>query len=232
MKKIVLLLCLLMTSLLFACQEKEKDPVSIYLDPIYFGSSPTFEVDEELVTDGMMLKLVYSDNSTKEIPLERDMVEGFSTVTTGQKSMHATYRDIKSNEISYYVSNPEGVYRTIETSTRIAVTKTYSDGKQLFSFSLRSNDFSIRALSFTLTGSAEMSDTLSELHGMVENGTESFYWKKTATNAVNIVLYAPKDTALFSTFFTLEWFSPEDLTISLSDIVASDGNKDYYLPKV
>ena len=232
MKKILpafILLFALLSLSLFACEDKKKEPVSVYLESTALASA--YEVDEEPDIEKITLKLVYADGKTEDIPCERDMLVGFDTTTTGQRSMYAVYHEMKSNEISYYVYNPEGVSLSVVTPTRLRLTKTAAQGKTIFSFSFSSADITIRALSFTLNSSTEISDSLSELVGTTEKEGDRFFWKKASTSSLRAAVYSPTDLSK-GAFFTLQWVSDGNVDVTLSDITVSDGTTDYYLPKV
>jgi len=50
----------------------------------------TFFLNEELNLDGIDVVLTYKDDSTKNIDLSLDMISGFDTSTTGEKTLTVT----------------------------------------------------------------------------------------------------------------------------------------------
>ena len=228
-KKAIAAFIVLLLVLLFAsCQDKKGEPESIHLQPSSFLSAYT--VDQEMDLDGVALLVAFPKGKYEDVPCTKDMIVGFDTSTTGSKELYAVYNGLTSNRVSYYVYNAEDVSREIRTQTRIAVTKTVSEGKTTFDFSLRSADIAVRALSFRITGNTDIKDGLTELVGTPRGAMNDFYWKKTATDSVNVLLSGP-DPQTTGVFFTLEW-EGEDRTVVISDVTVSDGTADYYLPIV
>ena len=229
MKKAFVFLVLLTLLLLPSCvKPSEETPRSIFLEANAFA--PSYEVDAELNLEGVSLRLVFADGRTSLMRCDADMIVGFDTTTTGQKSLHAEYKGLKSNEITYQVYNPESVSREVLTPARIAVSKIVSGGRTTFSFALVGSDIGVRAFSFRLRASRELSDTLSEIDGQTAGKMDDLYWKKTASNGINVLISSSTTGQKDGVFFTLEWES-EDVDVFLSDITVSDGKQDYYLPK-
>lgn len=227
-KKSVVLIFILSFLTLFACNDKEKEPVSVMIEST--SLSQAYEVDSDLNMENVTLKLIYADGKTASVPCKRDMIEGFDTVTTGQKKMYATYHGIKSNEITYTVYNPEGVSLAVTTPTRLRAIRTISEGKNIFYLSFIYSDMTVRAVSFTLNASKEISNSLSEITGATENENDRFFWRKTSTSSMRATIYSSESIS-HGVFFTIEWVSSEEVDLTFSDIVVSDGTKDYYLPK-
>ncbi len=223
----VLIIALLLLPLLFACQDKKTAPESIHLASESFANY--YGVDQELDVSNAYLRVIYPKGKYKDIPCSEVEIVGFDTSTTGQKELYAVYEGLSSNAISYYVFNEEDASREIVTRTRVTVTKTISEGKTTFEFGLRSCEIDVRALSFRISGNVDFNDGLGDLTGTPNGTMTDFYWEKTTTDGINVLLSGSK-AMTSGAFFTFVW-EGEDHSVVLGDITVSDGVKDYYLPK-
>lgn len=223
-----LTITLLMGLLLLCSCEKDKfKPESIHLQ--YQSFLPYYTVDQELDLNDVKLRLVNGKGQYRDIPCSPDMIVGFDTSTTGQKKLYAVYEGLSSNEISYQVYNSEDASRRIVTKTRINILKTVSEEKTTFELSLRSCDIDVRALSFRINAvDASFQDNLPELNGTALGEMNDFYWTKKADDAVNVLLSGDRPQTS-GAFFYLEW-EGTDRSVTIGDIVVSDGVQDYYLP--
>ena len=221
---IILLMGLL---LLCSCQKDKFKAESIHLQHSAFAVN--YCVDQELNLDGVNLRLVNGKGQYRDIPCTMDMIVGFDTSTTGQKTLHAVYEGLTSNEISYLVYNKDDASRQIVTKTRIGIQKTVSEDKTTFELNLRSCDINVRAFSFRITGiDASFRDGLPEVTGTVMGKMTDYYWKKTSNDGINVLISGdePQNT---DAFFSFTW-EGADRSIKIEDIVVSDGVTDYYLP--
>ncbi len=228
-KRYLAFLLILLTSLLLlgSCNKDKFKPESVHLQ--YSSFKSLYRIDEELNLDGVKLRLVNGKGQYRDIECTMDMIVGFDTTTTGQKKLYAVYEGLNSNEIVYQVYNNEDASRQIVTKTRIEIMKTVSEEKTTFELSLRSCDLNVRALSFRINAvDASFRDGLPELNGTTLGNMNDFYWTKKANDAINVLLSG--DTPQSSgAFFRLEW-EGTDRSVTISDVVVSDGEQDYYLP--
>lgn len=74
----------------------------------------TFFLNEELNLDGIDVVLTYKDDSTKNIDLSLDMISGFDTSTTGEKTLTVTY---KKKTYTHDYTVVEAVATSIEVDT-------------------------------------------------------------------------------------------------------------------
>lgn len=230
MKKAVLFITLLFTALLLLGCQEEKTPESICL--LHSEFSPEYAIDEELQLENVNLLLVYDNgNTTKTIPCTAEMIRGFDTSTTGTKTLRAAYKGLESNAISYTVYNPEDISREIKTTTRIDILKTVSSGSTTFDFRLLPEDVTVRAISFHLETTMDLSSELTDLVGTIDGAMDDFYWRKTSTKGINILISGSERGQSSGAFFHLMILS-EEVDIRLTEITVSDGVNDYYLPRV
>jgi len=222
----ILITVLLLLPLLFACQDKTTNPESIHLASESFSNYYT--VDQELDVSNAYLRVIYPKGKYKDIPCSEVEIVGFDTSTTGQKELYAVYEGLSSNAISYYVFNEEDASREIVTRTRVTITKTIGEGKTTFEFGLRSCEIDIRAFSFRINGNVKFNDGLGDLTYALGGTMTDFYWEKTTTDGINVLLSGSKAMSS-GVFFTLVW-EGEDHSVVLGDITVSDGVNDYYLP--
>ncbi|MBO4538718.1 MAG: hypothetical protein J5781_00465, partial [Clostridia bacterium] len=195
----VLILALLLLPLLFSCQDKNKDPESIHLASESFSN--VYGVDQELDLSNAYLRVIYPRGKYKDIPCSEAEIVGFDTSTTGQKGFYAVYEGLSSNVISYYVYNEEDASREIITRTRVTVTKTISDEKTTFEFGLRSCELDIRAFAFRISGDVNFNDGLGDLTGTPNGTMTDFYWEKTTTDGINVLL-SGREAMNSGAFFT------------------------------
>ena len=80
----------------------------------------------------------------------------------------------------------------------------------------------------TLSGNVKFNDGLGDLTYVLGGTMTDFYWEKTTTDGINVLLSGSKAMSS-GVFFTLVW-EGEDHSVVLGDITVSDGVNDYYLP--
>lgn len=106
LKKIItsILLCFLLVCpmALTACKDKGDPSKTISTIAINGTIKNEFYIGEQLNIEGLKLKITYKDNSTTEITLTNEMIAGFDTSSTGNKSITVSYGG-KQLSISYTV---------------------------------------------------------------------------------------------------------------------------------
>ena len=95
LKKIItsILLCFLLVCpvALTACKDKGDPSKTISTIAVNGTIKNEFYIGEKLDIEGLKLKITYKDNSTTEITLTNEMIEGFDTSSTGHKSFAISY---------------------------------------------------------------------------------------------------------------------------------------------
>lgn len=233
MKKALLLFLLpILAGLLFACSSRTISSVDVAANSF----KASYAVDEALVLDGSFVLVSYTSGDVDRVQITADMVEGFDTSTTGNKTVRVTYKTF-SREIAYSVYNPEMASRAIRTTARFTLYADRTDDAVIYSIKLFSGDLrEVRAATFTLTSGASLG-----IHPDLGNVTCSSDAENLAYDmslsasgtSLKIVVFDPNGQTLDpnGVFFRIRVTQSDNRSVWLSDNTVSDGRNDYYLPK-
>ena len=116
----------------------------------------TYAVDEYLDLAGAFIDVVYSSGDTERVSITSDMVVGFDTATTGNKTLMVTYKTL-SQAITYSVYNPEMASRPIRTTARFTLYADVIEDDIVYTIKVALGDLTeLRAATFTLTSTTSL----------------------------------------------------------------------------
>lgn len=231
-KAFLVFLLPLFACLLFACSSRTISSVDVAANS--FRSS--YAVDEKLSLDGSFVNVTYSSGDAERIQITADMVEGFDTATTGNKTLKVSYKTF-SREISYSVYNPEMASRAIRTTARFTLYVDKTDDETIYSIKLAAGDLSeVRAATFTLTSASSLGIASDLGNTTCTSDAENLAFDASLSaggTALKIVVFDPNGGTLDpnGAFFRIRVNKGENRSVWLSDNMISDGKSDYYLPK-
>ena len=235
MKKLVLLLtvvAIITVSCFGLAACKNKDAEIAVSAVIADGSvKETFDVDEEFCFDTAKLSVTFKDGSVKEIAVDSGMLTEFDTSTTGLKTLTITYGGIVLNA-EYEVVYLNYPSREIVTKARLKVNQSaYPTGIGREIVLSQGEEGGFRAVYFTVKGSDYLCDkSLNTLDISTKyNVTVTSYFVDTKT--IKIIIMSKKGFA-DGTVAIINFAGVTNAEIILSEIVVSDGTRDYYLPDV
>ncbi len=216
------LVCFLL--LLCGCETESKTVVGIRIPDGTFDTM--IPLDSEIDVNGKNLVLVYSDKSTKYLPISVDMVVGFTSRTTGQKQMYIRSGKYSSDPITYTVYDPSDASRAIETEMRLTVSAEAENGDMVYTVRLKGEDIEkVYALSCTWEGS----DAIDGVKIDMENGTCTY--ETVSSKKIRILAYSTTEEGFSAFRFTMR-VKGNDRDIQVKKITISDGERDYDLPDV
>ncbi len=233
MKKSVLLLTAVVITViscfgLAACKNKDAE---IAVSAVIADGSvkETFDVDEEFCFDTAKLNVTFKDGSVKEVAVESSMLTGFDTSTTGLKTLTVTYGEIVLNA-EYEVVYLNYPSREIVTKARVSVNQSaYPTGIGREIVLSQGEDCGFRAVYFTVKGNGDLCDkSLNTLDISTNLGvTVTSYFVDTKTIKFIIV---SKTGFVDGSIAVINFAGVTNAEVSLTEIVVSDGTRDYYLP--
>ena len=109
--------------------DKEPEPVPTSLSVSSKPTKTTYEIGESLNTSGLKLKLTYSDGSTETIT-SGFTTSGFSSTTSGTKTVTVEYGGLTTTFTVTVTSNPPPTPTSLTVSTKPTKT-TYEIGESL-----------------------------------------------------------------------------------------------------
>lgn len=235
MKKLVLLLTVVVIITvscfgLAACKNKDAE-IAVSAVIVDGSVKDTFDVDESFCYDTAKLSVTFKDGSVKEIPVDSSMLTEFDTSTTGLKTLTVTYGGITVNA-EYEVVYLNYPSREIATKARLKVNQSaYPTGIGREIVLSQGKDCGFRAVYFTVKGSDYLCDkSLNTLDISTKyNVTVTPYFVDTKTIKFIIVSKTDFDDGNIA---VINFAGVTNAEIILSEIVVSDGTKDYYLPDV
>lgn len=196
--------------------------------------SAEYDVDEELSLVGAELIAKTVGGNYSAVTITADMVEGFDTTTTGEKSLRIKYQNIYSENWVYKVVYASDPTKQVTTTARVGLVQdTYPTGiKRLVE--LRLGDMKeVDALLFTITASKDFADaqfSRLELQPLAFGWAYSLHY--TSARQVRVIVYTTVSVGLTDdgNLLNINIIGVEGLTIALTDVLISDGVADYVLP--
>lgn len=213
---------------LAACKKRDAE-IAVSAVIVDGSVKDTFDVDESFCYDTAKLSVTFKDGSVKEIPVDSSMLTEFDTSTTGLKTLTVAYGGITVNA-EYEVVYLNYPSREIVTKARLKVNQSaYPTGIGREIVLSQGKDCGFRAVYFTVKGSGYLCDkSLNTLDISTDfNVTATSYFVDAKT--IKIII-ASKNGFADGTVAVINFAGVTNAEVSLTEIVVSDGKKDYYLP--
>lgn len=213
---------------LAACKDKDAD-IAVSAVIVDGSIKDVFDVDESFCFDTAKLNVTFKDGSVKEIAVDSNMLTGFDTSTTGLKTLTVTYGEITLNA-EYEVVYLNYPSREIVTEARLSVNQSaYPTGIGREIVLSAGEESGFRAVYFTVKGNGDLCDkSLNTLDISTKfNVTVTSYFVDTKT--LKFIITSKTDFADGS-IAVINFAGVTNAEIILTEIVVSDGTRDYYLP--
>lgn len=237
MKRIVCAFFALLLILSFsACiTDYENNVAAIELQANSFKD--VYDVDEELNLDTIILAVKYKSGQQVILACSKDMVVGFDTKTTGDKSLHVAYKDVKSAVWEYKVVNKGNETVSISTSCRLAVFSEVSPNAASYSISINNGDIAnIKGIIFTIKSVSDLGVSVDKSNLEITNLPSGWIAEgsRTDKNTLKILVYKVSGMDISSTlsFATVNILAQQRVNITINNITVTDGEKEYYLPNI
>ena len=236
MKKLTSVIIAILTAvsvmLFSSCSERKITGISVRANS--FPNTYEIDADYDEILPGAYLTVSYSDGETEEVKITKDMIFGFNTQTTGNKTMYVQYKEFRSEDIKYTVYNPENVSRDISTTARLTL-RVYDNATAMeYTVSLSKGNLpSVRAIQFTLESENSLSVTENQSNVSVLIGQEklSYYTTLASDKKLKVVVYTENGATIDNGIvIKLKIDNSVNAKVKLSEITVSDGQNDYYLP--
>lgn len=236
MKKLryaVIFVLIILTVVSFAaCSERKITEVTLASN-----SFPTeYKVDAPLDLTGAFVVLRYSDDNVERKEITVDMVEGFDTATTGEKTLTVKYGDFSVSH-TYRVYNPENAAKEIITTARLTLS-AYESGEYIeYTLRLNMGDLeSISAISFTLQSETNLGIGAAKTNLTVSSeGLNASYGNSLSddgTTLKTVIFETDGQTLMRETgvIAKIRINGGNNRAVTVKDVVLSDGSRNYYLP--
>ncbi len=196
-----------------------------------------YDIDEELNLEQIIITAKFKNGETLTIPCTADMVVGFDTKTSGDKSMYVVYKNVKSAPKEYKVVNKANQAVSITTTCRLFVQTQELPNAASYAFSIKVGDVSkISAISFTIKSDSDIGITADKMNMEITNLLSSWQAESYRVDKYTIKILVYKKSGLDITqdmsFATLNVIEQDTVKVTVNTIVVSDGEKDYYLPNI
>lgn len=229
---IIAILTITSFTLLSSCSERKMIGISIRANS--FLDAYEIDTDYDAILPGAYLVATYSDGESEEVKITKDMIIGFDTKTTGNKTMYAEYKGFRSEDVKYTVYNPENLSRNVLTTARMSV-RVYDNAVAMeYTISLSKGDLSIvRAIQFTLESenSLSVTENQSNLYVLIGQQKLSYYTSLVSDKKLKAVVYTENGASIDNgTVIKFKIDNSINAKVKLSEITVSDGQNDYYLP--
>lgn len=232
---IIAVLCLISVMILSgtACVPKSDNTVvSVSIKEGSFLAE--YDVDEELNLDGAELIAKTVGGNNLAVAITADMMEGFDTATTGEKSLRIKYQNVYSESWTYKVVYALDPAKQVTTTARVGLVQdTYPTGISRL-VELRTGDMKeVDALYFTVTASKDFADaqfSRLEMQPLAFGWAYKLYY--TSARQIRVIVYTTVSAGLTDdgNLLKINIIGVEGLTIALTDVIISDGVADYVLP--
>lgn len=213
---------------LAACKNRDAE-IAVSAVIVDGSVKETFDVDEEFCFDTAKLSVTFKDGSVREIAVDDTMLTEFDTSTTGLKTLTITYGGIVLNA-EYEVVYLNYPSREIVTKARLNVNQSaYPTGIGREIVLSQGEESGFCAVYFTVKGSDFLCDkSLNTLDISTKyNVTATPYFVDTKT--IKFIIVSKTDFA-DGNIAVINFAGVTNAEVSLTEIVVSDGTKDYYLP--
>lgn len=237
-RKSTVLIIMLIISTLFCitfsgCSKREITHITVRSNSFM----QKYSVDAELKLDSAFIDVHYSGGETEEINITAEMLTGFDTSTTGNKTMLVEYKGFKSDEIPYVVYNPEGAHREVLTTARLAFFASETASGTEYSILFDKGDMTdANAILFTIESeeSLDIDENCDNVTASIDDPNINFYPSLFQNERkLRVLVYHTNAGQLnHGTLLKLRIEGGDNCDIQISNITVSDGQKDYYLPKV
>ncbi len=234
MKKRLLILTVIFAFLFAfsACSERKITEISLVKN-----SFPTeYRVDETLDLSGAFLSLVYSNGDPERKEITADMVEGFDTSTTGEKTLWVVYGEHRVSH-TYRVYNPENAAKEILTTARLSLSAYANDEYIEYTLRLSMGDLKeISAISFTLQSETSLSVNAAKSNlTLSSEGSNASYRCSVSSDGKTlktVIFETDGQTLMRETGIVarIKINGGTARSVSVKDATVSDGNRNYYLP--
>ncbi len=236
-KKLIILLVIVSLSFaLFGClQNDETSIVSISLAET--SIKEIYDIDEELNLENIIITAKYKNGKSLQVPCTADMVIGFDSKTSGDKSLYILYKGVKSLVKAYKVVNKGNETVLINTTCRLNVESEELPNAASYAFSLEIGDLSnVSAITFTLKSISDMGVAIDKMNLDITNVLPGWQAESYRVDKYTLKILVYKTTGLDInqdlSFATLNIIEEEIVTITANSITVSDGESDYYLPNI
>lgn len=218
---------------LIGCSKREITHITIRANSFM----QKYSVDAKLRYDTAFIDVHYSSGETEEVNITEDMVVGFDTFTTGNKTLHVEYKGFKSDSVPYVVYNPEGANKEILTSARLAFFASSTSSGTEYSILFDKGDLSdVNAIIFTIESekSLGIDENCDNVTASIDDPNINYYPSLFQNEKkLRVLVYHTNGGQLNQgTLLKLRIDGGENCDIQISNIMISDGEQDYYLPKV
>lgn len=235
-KIVVFFLSIALAITLFGCIATPETTIS-FVEIGQNSFKDIYDIDEELNFEKIEVIVKYKSGDALTVPCSADMVFGFDTKTTGDKTLYVSYKGIKSTIKEYKVVNIGNETVSIKTSCRVVLQSEALPNAASYAFSLNIGDLSkVSAISFTIKSDSDIGVTPDKKNVEITNlltgwQAESYRVDK---YTLKILVYKASglDISKDLSFATLNVIEQEAVTVTVSSITVSDGEKDYYLPNI
>lgn len=217
---------------LCACVSAEDEITVISIKEGSFAS--VYDLDEGFGYGSAFLTAARKSGKTTDIPITAEMLSGFDTATTGVRKMHASYAGLTTVEWEYEVVYAKSPSKKILTSARLTAEQNeYPTGiSRAVNAKLGSLE-RIAAATFTLKCAESFADA--SLRSPELEVKEGWDYSLHYVNAfsVRVLVYKTQADGLTADGELLKINiigAQSSQTVTLTDIVLSDGVNDYELP--
>lgn len=234
MLSLVFALILLLS--LSACIIDYEDAVASIVIPLN-AVKDVYDVDEELNLDPILLTVTYKSGQEVTIPCTIDMIVGFDTTTTGDKTFYISYKNVKSVVMEYKVVNKGNETVNINTSCRLASSSEALINAASYSFNLNNGDLkNIKAIIFTIKSTSDLGVNVNKTNLEITNLLSGWQAEsdRIDKNTLKILLFKISGMDIDTTLpiATVNIIEQNKVSIVVSNIIVSDGEKDYFLPNI
>ncbi len=233
-RRIVLAMCLLCvySALLLGCEPpSDGEPVSVEFVPDCLPHA--YFVDDESDFSQAYLLVTYSGGKTETIACEERWIDGFDTVTTGEKELFATYNNLKTSGYPYRVYMKNHPEREVVTSTRLEIYVGEREKYAEYLLALTSCDIEsdIYGVCFTVrTEGLVLSDDLAEVAVEPDYFLLNVTCVRKSDDSFAVVMYSPKIGFANSLFASIRFEGKKPSAVSIVNVTVSDKTRDLYLP--
>lgn len=234
------ILCLVFTLILMlslsACLIDYEDDIASIKTAIN-AVKEVYDVDEELNLDPIILTVTYKSGQQVTLPCTLDMVVGFNTATTGDKTFYILYKNAKSAVMEYKVVNKGNESVDISTNCRLASSSETLYNAASYAFNLNNGDLkNIRGIIFTIKSTSDLGVNINKTNLEITNLLSGWQAEseRIDKNTLKILLFKISGMDIDTTLpiATVNVIEQNKVSIVVSNIIVSDGEKDYFLPNI
>lgn len=188
-----------------------------------------YEIDENIDFEYISLNIVYEKGEKRKV-VERGEITGFDTSVCGKKTLRAECDGVEATW-EYEVVYAKELNRTVNTAARVRLEQEpYPTGTRRAVAVDKADLNKISAIMFTINADKDFADR--DFTRFTAEPTDGYLCKLyyIDSKTVRVLIYATGDTGS-DTLFKFGLLGVSDCATRLTEIDASDGENDYYLPE-